>query len=309
MTRQVSVALFCALTGNAAGQTELRYEARHFDPSHNAGWTTNLIALPGDRIEVRAVVSTPNPAAIGLSQVIYQPIVAGWGAADVLLTNSSLGLSGAGYRPDGVGPYGTMFTTPPSYVQDQPGVYGRISPFGGGITTTSSYLRGHTHAIGGQTYLRIAQNHVTNWIGVGPTSGTAQSNNFNGGGGVLSYQPHLGPEPPRDTRYPPPSLGTQNIVTFKFSFVAGSISDSHSLVITTPPEGIGGHYVSGIFVRDAMWFAGTSEIVGSIHESVSVVDATISVPAAPSLAAPFALIVMGGRRRRAACAYPEGASS
>lgn len=297
MTTRLSAWAIFALSGTAFAQTQLRYEARIFNPSNNDGWTTNLVAMPGSRIEVRAIVGTTTVSGpVGLNEIIYQPVVSSWSPADDLLTNSDLGLSGPGYLPSGIGLHGSSTTTPPAYVPDQPGVYGRITPFAAVFTSTSSYIRGHTHTVGGVSYLRIAQNHITNWIGVGATSGTASANNFNGGGGVNSAQGRLD-RYLTDPRYPPSVIGTTNILLFKFGFVLSPQTDPRTMTISTPAEGIGGAYTNGVFQRFARWYEAPDIIVGHIRESVTVFDAVITVPT-PALLAPATTILAIARRRR-----------
>lgn len=296
MTRRLSAVALCALAGSAVGQTQLRYEARLFNPANNDGWTTSLQAAPGSRIEVRSVVSTPTDA-LGLSIVIYQPVISSWSAADHLLTNSDLGLSGTQYSPSGIGPNGSILTTPPGYVSDQPGAYGRIGPFAASFTNTSTFLRGHTHVIGGASYLRIAMNHITNWIGTGATSGTASANNFNGGGGVTSAQARIISHD-ENPAYPPPRLGTTDLVVFKFGFVLSPAADLRSLSVSTPANGIGGQFQGTTIRRGAWWFAAPTEYLGSIFETVTVQDATISVPTPFTLVPALSLIFLCGRRER-----------
>lgn len=305
MSARIRTAALVVMAGASAAlaQTDLTYQVRRYSPFNNTGWASTMTAQPGDRIEVRSVVSTHGATgAAGLSYMTFQPIVSGWALDDHLLTNSDLGLTGQGYFPQSIGPFGSYSTTPVGYVPDLPGIYGRVTPFASGSPLSTNALRGHIHSFGSALLLRIAQNNVTNWIGVGPTSGTGLVNNWGGGGGVNSGQGRM--DDGRPSHYPPPRFGTQNLVTFKFSFILGD-ETARSLSIDTPPEGIGGAWWDGEFTRYAVWFATTNEIVGSIRESVSVHPAsiTIGVPTDPNPSPPT--VILGGfllaithRRRR-----------
>ncbi|CAG1005000.1 hypothetical protein PHYC_03189 [Phycisphaerales bacterium] len=294
-------ALFVAAGASVAlAQTDLTYQVRRYSPFNDNGWASTLDAQPGDRIEVRSVVSSHGSSgALALSQIIFQPLLSNWALDDRLITNVDLGLTGPGYNPAGIGPYGSLLTTPVGHVADLPGVYGRITPFASGAAPSSYFLRGHVHMLPTERVLRIAQNHITNWIGVGPTN---SANNFNGGGGVTSAQPQLGGD--RRSDFPSPAFGTQNLVTFKFGVILAP-DTGRTLTISTPQEGIGGALRNGLFVREAWWFATEVEVYGSIRESVTVFPASINigVPTDPNPSPPT--VILGGfllalhhRRRR-----------
>jgi hypothetical protein len=277
-----------------SGQTELRYEARVFNAGNNTGWSSVVNANPGDQIEVRAVVSyigTAQPVALG--QIVFQPIISNWTSGDAVITQA--GTPGN----NGIGPVGGSVTSPPGYVNDQPGVYGRITPWAANATTTSTYLRGHTHTINGVNYLRIARNDVTNWIGVGASSGAGAANNTNGGGGVSIAQGQIGGG--RPTNFPPEVLDTQGLVVFKFGFTLSSNTALRTLTITTPEDGFGRSTAASTYGGpNTRWFASTSDgTPGSIFTTPFAVDAVINVVPTP---ASMALLGLGGlmvaRRRR-----------
>lgn len=277
-----------AAAASADDVARLRYET-----SVNGGtWTAGAnTALPGQRVEVRAVVSYIGAGTTsGLCQIVFQPTAAGWTAGDVLRTNAVVGLAGAGYQPTGIGPFGSGITTPQGQVADAPGVYGRISPWGtANATTSATFLRGHSHTVNGVSYLRIAQNQVTNWFGAGSTA-----NNVNGGGGVSIAQGALGGRP---TTFPAPVFTDQDLVVFKFGFDLSADPADRSITIDTPANGIGS---SGTpLSQNVLFFANAFETTGSIRGSAVVESATVRIVPAP---ASLALMGLGGlmvaRRRR-----------
>lgn len=276
-----------------AGDTELRYEARVFNPGNNDGWSSTVNALPGQQIEVRAVVSyvgTAQPVALG--QIVFQPIVSNWTAGDSVITTA--GTPGN----NGIGPVGGA-ALGTGGVNDEPGVYGRLLPWNANATTTSTFLRGHTHTVGGVNYLRIARNDVTNWIGVGASSGAGAANNTNGGGGVSIAQGAIGPS--RPTNFPPQQLGTEGLVVFKFGFTLSSSTDVRSLVVTTPELGFGRSTAASSYGGpNTRWFTSLADSTpGSLFTTPFAVDAVINVVPTP---ASMALLGLGGlmvaRRRR-----------
>lgn len=271
--------------GNPA-ETELRYEVRRFDAGHNNGWASSLNALPGDRIEVRAMVSYVGTApVIALGQITFQPTVSNWTAGDNLLTNYELGQSGTHFHPYGIGSSGGYLSTPPAGVPDAPGLYGRAMPFTAAAVTIAGndfHYRGHTQNVGGVSYLRIARSDVTNWIGVGPSSGSAAINNVTGAGGVTCWQGSLGSS--RDPNAPPPLIRTENIFVFKFGFVLSTSPSSRSLVVDTPPLGFGRRTSASDFGGPSTgWFMNTGEIgIGSQVTNAFAVPATIHVVPSPA---------------------------
>lgn len=275
-------------------ETQLRYEVRIFNAGHNLGWGSSVNALPGDRIEVRAVVSYTGTATVfGLGQTVFQPVVSGWTGADALVTD------GPNMQ---IGPIGGNLTTPPGYVNDAPGVYGRITPWAASATNTSTFLRGYIHTNPGTltgTFLRIARADVTNWIGVGATTGAGAVNNVNGNGGVNIGQGTIGAGRPANA--PPQNNNLQNLVVFKFSFTLSGATDLRSLVVSTPRGGLSTETSASLWGQPGTrWFSAADQTApGQYRSDVAVLDGTVNVIPTP---ASLALLGLGGlmvaRRRR-----------
>lgn len=273
--------------------TELRYESRVFDAGHNSGWQSTTFAQPGDHIEVRAVVSFTGTAQVyGLGEITFQPLVANWSPTDTVITTP--GTPGN----QGIGPLGGGGTTPPGHVPDEPGIYGRVSPWGAWFRGTRSYHRGFVHTVGGTSYLRIAQNFVTNWIGVGASSGTGAANNTHGGGGVTIAQGSIGSL--RPTILPPQVTETTNLVVFKFGFVLSASTASRDLTISTPPLGIGRSTAPATYGEpDARWFTLPDQRAPGLYRSdVQVLDSVIHVVPAPHSLVVAGVLLFARRRRR-----------
>ncbi|MFA6044442.1 MAG: PEP-CTERM sorting domain-containing protein [Phycisphaerales bacterium] len=279
-----------ALAANAQDvNTQLKYEVS----TDGTNWSSSLNVAPGTSVQVRALLSYIGPGtAAGIGQVIFQPVVSNWTAADSLLTTA--GTPGN----MGVGPVGGTRSNPIGTVSDQPGVWGRITPFGAAAYNTSTYLRGHIGTGTAAGLLRIARADVTNWIGEGATSGALAANNWNGGGGVnigqIANPSRLSTDPAFDSR-------SSNVVVFKFGFTVSSATAIRTLGITTPAAGIGRQTAAGATYgqQNARWFASTTEVSSSLTGAVQTIDAAINVVPAP---ASLALLGLGGlvatRRRR-----------
>lgn len=288
----VAVAGLAAAASAQPVDTELKYQVRVYDSSNNNGWVSSLDALPGTRIEVRALVSYTGTGTVGgLGQIVFQPVTNNWTAGDSLIYD------GGSTGTNGIGPVGGTRSTPVGIVPDVPGVYGRITPWGANATTTSTFLRGFVGTGTAAGLMRIAQNHITNWIGAGATSGATANNNVNGGGGVSIAQIA---NPARVATDPPFNNGSSNLVVFKWSFVLSAATDSRTLTISTPQEGLNRTLSNGVYVPNIRWFATEQEATASVQTAASVVDANVRVV----VPAPGALALMGlgglvaTRRRR-----------
>jgi hypothetical protein len=291
----VAVAGLAAAAYGQAANTRLVYEV-----SSDGGntWTSSVNVLPGTQIQVRALVSYIGTTGGngGLGQIVFQPVVSSWTGADSLITQD---IDGAGpSTSQGIGPVGGSRSTPVGIVPDAPGVFGRVSPFGANATSTSTFLRGHLGTGTAAGLLRIAQNQITNWIGVGATSGAAAANNWNGGGGVSIAQIA---DPSRLGTDPAYNANRSDVVVFKFGFNLSSATDLRSLGISTPADGIGKVTTAGTAYgqQNCRWYPTQGSTQATDVGGCVIEGATVNVVPTP---ASLALLGLGGlvaaRRRR-----------
>lgn len=249
---------------------------------NNVNWSTNVNALPGQLVYVRALASyTGTAAPLGLASLVFQPTVSNYdlaGTMDVLSPFVNGGQGGNTSTPVGV----VTNTADPAQ-------FGRISPFGRSALSSTAFLKGHTHSAGSGgapagDWLRIAQAQVTSWIG--------GAGNTTGGSGVgIAQLSDVGRQP-----VDPPFNGTiQNVQIFKFGITLGDRPDTRT--IDSPTAGFG-NFNSTNQQREVYWWATMAESTGSIRGTAQVNTATITIPTPASLA----LLGMGGlaitRRRR-----------
>jgi hypothetical protein len=158
-----------------------------------------------------------------------------------------------------------------------PGAFGRLKPWAAtGPTTSQAYvIFQHTAGSGSAplgTYYRLARNDITRWVGVGPTAGTVAINNFNGAGGIVISQKQtpIAGDPPR-------VAGTTDLVLMVLALnVGGTTSGSpFTIALQVPSSGISRNATTGI--REATWWADTTESIASIKAPVTVVDGQIQV--------------------------------
>jgi len=276
----VSLVAVAGIAAAASAQTNgstLRFQVRPAGSDASA-WTNNLNVTPGTTVEFRALVTyTGSAAAVGLSNASFQPTVSNWNtASDTLLPFRNVGTS-----PSTGG------------VAADSGQYGRILPYASAGISTTNALRGHTNSVSGVTYLRVAQNNTTNWVGVGPTSGTAASNNFNGAGGIAMGQKPSSLVGPADPAF---DADTTDVEVLRLAITVGGATQ-RTLVVDAPQLGIGRDATSGL--RRFSWFSSLADTAGSsVFGAVTVETASITVPTPGALA----LLGMGGlvagRRRR-----------
>lgn len=236
--------------------------------------------MPGEIVQIRYRISLHGAVALGFSAVNYQPTFDGWDTV------------GSGSSIDRLLPFadvGSNTTTPIGGVTDESGAFGRILPFAAPNITTTNRLRGHFEG----TRLRIAQNTITNPIGVGTSS-----NNINGAGGIPTTQSVGFFEMP-----PTYSGGTKNVLILKLGVV---ISDDPLLatrvIDCSAPLGAFSMYGPvGNQVRAANWHTGYNPTVGVPtfnYAPIEVVGARIQVVPAPAAAALLGLYGIASIRRR-----------
>ncbi|MBI1190783.1 MAG: hypothetical protein GC200_08915 [Tepidisphaera sp.] len=302
-----TIAAFLAAAGSArAADTTIKYEVS----ADGLSWSSNLNALPGTQIQVRArAIWTGATHVDALGEVQFQPIVSNWTAADHLQTTAGTptnplnALNPNPLMPGGIGPVGGVGSTPIGSVPDVPGEWGRVTPFAQVATTTSTYLRGFLGTGTASGLLRIAQANITNWVGVGPTSGPGGANNWNAGGGVTAGQVS---KDFADTHPIPPFLLGTDVVVFKFGFTLSGATAQRTLSIDTPDEGL--RHSTNILAEAlpfyghlvARWYVHQDDMVGTpFYDSYDAAPAFVHVVPAPGMG--IVLMAAGlraGRRRR-----------
>jgi hypothetical protein len=266
-----------SMAANAAVNTRIDWQVS----LNNSTWSTNVEAAPGTLVFVRALASyTGTAAPVGLASLVFQPTVSNYGATNVL---SPFVNGGAGSNTSS--PVGVVTNT------GDPTQFGRISPWGRSSLSTTAFTRGHTHSAGSGgapagNWLRIAQAHITSWIG-----GTG---NTTGGSGIpISQLSDVG----RTTADPAFVPTLQNVEIFKFGITVGA-GQTATMVVDSPADGFGNRN-STTGEREVYWFGAMTESTGQVRGTALVNTASIAIPAPASLA----LLGLGGlvvaRRRRA----------
>ena len=283
----------------AADAAVITYQVR---PVGVTAWSSSINVNPGTEVEFRAIVRYDGPAQIiqtiqipaldengdpiydeqgnpvtvpftgpfnvrGIAGVNTQPTVSNWNTATDSL---------AAFNTTGV-------------VANLNTQYGRKSFAGSVNLPVSSALRGHTNNVSGVSYLRIAQNNTTNWVGVGPTAGTSGANNFNGAGGVTT------------TQYPPSLAGAQFISNLtaleiqRFQITVGGAA-LRTLEISSSPLALS--ELDGL--RRVQWYTDSGLLTPFDDNAITFNSALVNVVPTPGA---IALLGMGGllaaRRRRA----------
>jgi hypothetical protein len=148
---------------------------------------------------------------------------------------------------------------------------------------------------------RIAQADVTNWIGIGPTSGVSGMNNWDGRGGVISGQY----APPSVLPTDPPFNSAPDPVVFKFGFVLSAASGSREPSIDSPLTSLLRERAAGnpeLGHPYAAWFMSTGVAAGTrFYNSISTEPAIIHVVPAPhalDLAFSFVIFALTRLRQR-----------
>lgn len=265
-----------ALAG-AAGSANAALSSITAQVWDGSAWSNNANVLAGSAVRVRYVLNLADAAgtgAIALNGANFQPVFSGWSGADGI----NLGATTGNYTvaPD------ADFTNDVEVAGHQP--FGRQAAFAFPNITAANTLKAH---ISGTT-LRIAQTPVTN----APGSGTG-FNNLNGSGGVPVGQ-NIAAGSGRPAGSPNVVLGTTDVAAYGV-LVTTSASSALGRVI-----GVGSTaFSTGATIR---WFAGTSELSGSVTSTaseISFIPATITIVPTP---ASLALLGLGGlvaaRRRR-----------
>ena len=224
------------------------------------------------------VASAGDPIPDAFAAVTFQPVFGNVRDTDTIAPFANRGNNNLGGAIDPRESYG-----------DGTGAYGRLKPWAAtGPSSSQNYVtHSHTGGSGGApvgSYARIARNDITNWMGVGASTGTVAINNFNGSGGVVLVQkqnPTAGVDPARVS-------GSENLLMMVLCIQTGAVGvgESWDLLATAPLAGFSRTTTTG--AREATWYANRTENAGSIRAAVVVHDASIHLVPAPG-----ALVVLG----------------
>lgn len=256
--------------------------SNNVDVSLSAGQTATVL--------VRAAISyTGTGAAVGFASLTWQPVFGNVRPSDSVqpFANQGNNTNGGAVVLDG---------TP------MDGPFGRTQPFGAtGPSGTQSYEAiAHAGGSGGApagTYLRIARNDITRWMGTGATTGAAAVNNFNGAGGVACVQKGAGLVNPAVD--PPFNGSITDVVIMQLALTVGGVGqgESHIIDVIAPTDGMSRNSTTG--AREASWFDSLFDNSGRTKGTVEVSPASITITPAPGALALLGLggLVVGRRRR------------
>ncbi|MEY3230805.1 MAG: hypothetical protein RL689_894, partial [Planctomycetota bacterium] len=223
-------------------------------------WSGGTRAVPaGSTLQFRYVVTfdangtTATP--IGFAALTFQPTVSGWSASETLAPFATVGNNTNG-----------------GSVSEASGLFGRITPFAATGPTTTDPYRGHTQSVSGVNYLRLARTTITNWIGVGLTTGTSAANNFNGAGGVVCVQKGVNA---LNTSDPAFNGSISGVVLARFGMTLSGDTSERTLVFDAPTAGMSRNATTG--AREASWYSSASDLVGTIKGAVSVTPAQVII--------------------------------
>jgi MYXO-CTERM domain-containing protein len=259
----------------ARGQANVVMEV---SPAGAETWSNTIAANPGQSVDVRVRVGYSGTAQpLGLASMYFQPTISNWrntGSVDV-------------FGPLVNGGQGSNTSTPIGAVPDASGQYGRIIPFASRATNAFQTLTGFVQAVSSVTYLRVAQQYATDWIG--------QGLNTDGDRGVpITQLSNFG----RTTSDPAFSNSLQNVVVFKFKITLSNDPVLRTMLVDAPAGGFGNlNTTTG--VREVRWYGAMNESTGSIVGAANVTTATITEVPSPGV---LALAGAGGlaalRRRK-----------
>ncbi|MCX5690236.1 MAG: hypothetical protein NTV94_10730 [Planctomycetota bacterium] len=257
-------------------------------------WSNDLTLDPsidGGRVLMRASVSwssSTTTVPIGFASLTWQPVISGVSAGDSIaaFANAGNNTNGGGVDPDG---------------SPLDGPFGRIRPFAAtGPSGLQNYVvHRHTNGSGDApagSYLRIARNDVTRWMGTGVTTGTAAVNNFNGAGGIATVQKGAGQVGTLDPAF---RSGITDIAIFQLALNLANRApgETSEIGISAPLEGTSRDSTTG--ARRGTWYSSTTDNFGSIAGDLVVTGAVVHlVPTPAAISLLFSAGLVASTRRR-----------
>jgi len=217
----------------------------------NALWSSDLIVAPGQQVWVRALVTyTGTPNSVGLASMTFQPVISHWDAAGASRDQATVRTPGEVSDPQ------------------NPGQFGRVSPFNRGLTSSTNMITGFVHMNGSGgappgSWLRIAQASAPSWLG--------------GQGVPLTQLSNIG----RTTVDPAFQPAIANLQVYKCGVVLSADPVTRDLVVDSPAAGFG-NLNPNTGEREVFWYASMNEGTGSLRGTPSILVATIHVRACGS---------------------------
>jgi len=267
---KIGVIMAAGIATAASATTVISFQVREVGAT---AWATSITTQPGTPVEFRATATYVGDTlrgaqVLGFGAASLQPRVSSWDTATDVLAPFS--------------------TTAPVDLDAQ---YGRRNFFLSPGISTSNALRGHTNnVVSGVRYLRIAQNNVTNWTGVGPTSGSAAVNNFNGAGGV-----QVGQQTP--TLNPVFDGSTSDVELVRFGLTLGG-AENRTVVIDSAMESMLIDHTNPLR-RRVLWYVAGTSLASQDDYDITINPATVTVPNPSSLLVICVASGMSCRRRQA----------
>lgn len=312
MTRCISLASVAALACCSAALAQAPYAVEsqlRFEVWNGSAWSGSTIARPGERVEVRAVVSYTgsNPSVRGLGEILYQPTLSN--ADNEGPSQDSFGAWRNNGRT-GFGIPGSLLSTSEGASAAPLSTYGRVGFGGTGSTddfqnvhTTFRHTNGSNGAPQG-SFLRAAGSFVQQWPIAGDTSAWTVNDSNRFGRGISAMQ--LSEiSPVNQSLNPNWQGGTTDIVIFRQAVLLSDLGAARVLDLTSDQSflyRVGRHTSNqGDNRRYMTWWTTPSGPIASYRVGVDIVGAQIIV--SPNIPAPGALALLGlgacaTRRRR-----------
>ncbi|MFN5945162.1 MAG: hypothetical protein ACK5ZG_14720 [Phycisphaerae bacterium] len=299
-----------ALGGSMAfGQAYPIESQLRFEVWDGSTWASSVVAQPGGRVEVRAVVSYtgPNTAVLGLGSLLYQPVFSNWDNDGA--SQDDLG----SWRNGGVGGDGianSMLTASEGASGAALATYGRVG-FGAQRSQSSTFstITNHRHAGGSSgapqgSFLRAAGAFATQWPQLNPPAWTIEDSNRITTG--MSARQLTRVNPRTGLVNPFWTGGTTDIVIFRQAVLLSDMDVARTISISSEEAFLEREqFAAGTTDNRRFMSWWTQEMGGSVPDYRSGVEfVSASIHVVPSPAAGVAMVAFAGlllTRRRERC--------